>query len=230
MKKLLALCAAIFTLTVSACDYPFSYTLDYIGKINNMTVTEVTYNDSDSSNIMTVHNNLIVDFPLTVSVSLFSNTEHFYLPTYGVYGYIGYIYDTCKLQYRVLPNGKWVTVSNYIPHDINGYTGAYKNDYNTPKNYFGRNTINIKNLAAGTAIMIRLYTQNEYATSGDELDLCTGKLTTVSTDYGTVQTLPSTYTYTIDQDDISTGTDLGGGWKPHSCVTVIYSGNERVIR
>lgn len=129
-----------------------------------------------------------------------------------------------------MPNGKWVTVSNYIPYDINGCTGAYKNDYNTPKNYFGRNTINIKNLAAGTAIMIRLYTQNEHVTSGDELDLCTSKLTTVSTDYGTVQTLPSTYTYTIEQNDISTGTDLGGGWKPHSCVTVIYSGNERVIR
>lgn len=54
------------------------------------------------------------------------------------------------LQYKVLPNGEWVTVK-----DINN--PDWDMDFQNPVALFGRNTINIPGLENNTEILIRLY-------------------------------------------------------------------------
>lgn len=200
---------------------PKAYFNDYIYGINNFQVVSTVSTSgggtSDLTTTYNIQNNQIVDFPLTVYVKLTSNTR-----------LISDQPDTLKntvkqaiLQYRVLPNGKWVTVKK-ITKD---YKTIGLND--PPMAYFGKNNIWPKGLARGTAVMIRYFTTDGTWQSGTLSDLCTQQLAnrTIS-GIGTVYTLPNfNYTYTGGN-----APQLGGSWTPSFCITVISSGKDRPLR
>ncbi len=78
MKKLGVLLAAIaaFTTTAFGCWYKFYNYEDYIYAINNREVhtEQVIVSDTANKKIQyTVKNNMVVDFPVSVSVKLVSN-------------------------------------------------------------------------------------------------------------------------------------------------------------
>lgn len=126
-------------------------------------------------------------------------------------------YVTCKLQYRVLPNGSWVTVAerNFEPDTIPANA--------MPTFYLGRNNITPKGLKQGDVIMIRVYVSRGTTESGDLDDLCNEKLVD--------NKFQNSYVYTFnDSAHTSTEYDLGGNWLPHLVTTVIFSGNYRPVR
>lgn len=129
---------------------------------------------------------------------------------------------TCVLQYRVLPKGNWVTVKEYLtPSGTIPFTAP-------PFAYFGKNNIWPKDIKAGDVIMIRLYITDGMYQSGNLLDKCEDKLQSVSTAMGTKFTLPD-FDYIIGQTPLLEY-DLGGGWYPNQCITVIWSGKTRAVR
>ena len=96
----------------------------------------------------------------------------------------------CTLQYRVLPNGNWVTVKQYsTPCGTIPFTAP-------PFTYFGQNNIWPKDIKEGDVIMVRIYITDGMYQSGNAIDLCEDKLTNVSTEKGIKRTLPN-FTYTI---------------------------------
>lgn len=287
MKKILLFLSIVgFSFITNACDFEayFSYTVDYIAKVNNIPVVTMNanYDDliSNESYDITVKNDIVVDSPLTVECQLF-NHQSFYIKESrlwklisweedGTYydedgniidmedrtegfaesGYVDYETGIYKLQYRVLPDGEWITVNTYKP--LLQYNDRFFNFSLADQGsaLFGKNNIDLSHLKAGTVIMIRLYTENSRIASGDEEDLC---------DYSIVNRqinryingnnyfniLPNTaynlgysnifldydydnQEYTSQPDYLSPSADET--WKPHNCITVIYSGNERPIR
>lgn len=261
MKKILLFLSIVgFSFITNACDFEayFSYTVDYIAKVNNIPVVTMNanYDDliSNESYDITVKNDIVVDSPLTVECQLF-NHQIFYIKEsitdgQAESGYVDYYNGIYKLQYRVLPDGKWITVNTYKP--LSQYYDRYFN-FNLADQgsaLFGKNNIDLSHLEAGTVIMIRLYTENSRIASGDEEDLCDYSIVNRQIDRyinGTsyFNILPNTaynlgysnifleYDYEnqeyISQPDyLSPSADET--WKPHNCITVIYSGNERPIR
>lgn len=244
MKKLLTLFSIAITSIAMACGSgPIPWTMDYISAVNGITVRNVDY-VAESNLIYGYSEGEVipyVDSPLTVTVGLFSSQSFkFAYNDTGEnveVGKLGFS-EACKLQYRVLPNGKWITVSKYTPYTYDNITatnttGTIVRDGLKPKNYFGRNNIDLKGLAKGTTVMIRLVTNNEYATSGDESNMCTNFLTTFESNYGTTAYMLPQYGKGNDSNvffNTSGSYNIGGGFRTHNTITVIYTGNERVTR
>lgn len=111
MKKFGILLATLAAFTTTfGCWYKFYNYEDYIYAINNKEIhTENIYvADTTTKQIKyDVINNMVVDFPISVSVKLVSKDQ-------VIIGDIGVTNKpeiiSCSLQYRVLPNGKWITV------------------------------------------------------------------------------------------------------------------------
>ena len=214
--------AFLATTSVLACWYQRVNYTDYISSVNTtpqIVSYEIVSNASKNTTFQKYHveNNKVVDLPVTVVCKLTSgNTTQF---SSDVKSQI----VTCLLQYRVLPNGNWVTVKQYL-------TASGSIPFTAPANaYFGKNNIWPKDIRAGDVIMIRMYITDGIYQSGNLLDKCEDKLQDVSTTWGTKKALPDIFEYTIGQTPLEEY-DLGGGWCPNQCITVIWSGNTRPTR
>ena len=109
------------------------------------------------------------------------------------------------LQYKVLPSGEWTTVKEL--KDLN-----WDMNFQNPVSLFGRNTINIENIAAGTEILIRLYLSDGTYETGD-----------LNTDI--TSTIPDTA-----HGNISSEINYEGGWTAPFVFRVKYSGKVRPTR
>ena len=227
MKKLIAIAAIFASLAANACWYYFYQYEDFIKGINNFqrhaNAEIVTWNDHGQpvrTTQYSVENNLVVDFPITVSVKLVSDTPIF----------IGAVTETnkaelleCALQYRVLPNGKWVTVEHYTTP-----TGTIGIDTATDF-YLGQNNIAPK-CKKGDVIMIRLYVTDGIWQSGPLEEDCSRMLGVGQSEkFPDKYTLPDFFTYNLYSKTLS-DVDLGGRWLPHLVTTVIWSGETRTSR
>lgn len=210
--------------TAFGCWYnKISYN-DYIFGVNNFERhAEATITKDENNKPTTayrVQNNMIVDFPLTVTMKLVSDSA-IIIDDNNMKSNI----LQCALQYRVLPNGNWTTVEEYkVP------TGSIPMSA-PPAAYFGRNNIWPKNCKAGDVVMVRLYVTDGIFQSGDLSDKCTNKLDYVSTaKYGLKYTLPNEFSYVAHNVESMENVDLGGMWTPQYVMTVIYSGKSRPIQ
>lgn len=173
MKKLAVLLAAVmaYGTTAFGCWYKFYNYEDYIYSINNREVHAESIKITDKNNkVVTyrVKNNMVVDFPLSVAVKLVSQDKVILDDSNGNPTDTGIEKDevlSCALQYRVLPNGNWVTVQKYETP-----TGTIPNSY-PPNFYFGRNNIFPK-CKPGDVIMIRVYVTDGVWQSGDPASMC----------------------------------------------------------
>jgi len=104
------------------------------------------------------------------------------------------------LQYKVLPNGNWVTVRTID-------NPSWDMDFSHPVALFGRNCIDIPGVAAGTAILIRLY-------------LSDGTYETGSLSADITETVPDTAT-------AASGGVYSGGWTAPFIMRVICTGTRR---
>lgn len=225
-NKFLATIAAtvLAATTAFGCWYNRISYNDYIFGVNNFERhTEATVTKGGDGKAVTtyhVENNMVVDFPVTVTMKLVSDSQ--------------IILDDetkkpellrCALQYRVLPNGNWTTVEEYkIP------TGKIPMSA-PPAAYLNRNNIWPKKCKAGDVVMIRLYVTDGSFQSGDLADKCEEQL-----DYGKSEKFPNKYTlqdsfdYTPHESTSMIEVDLGGMWTPQYVVTVIYSGKTRPVQ
>lgn len=226
MNKLLATLATIVlaATTVFGCWYNRISYNDYIFGVNKFErhVEATVTKDEDGKAKTTYHvkNNMVVDFPVTVTMKLVSDSQ--------------IILDDetkkpellrCALQYRVLPNGNWTTVEEYkVP------TGKIPMSA-PPAAYLNRNNIWPKKCKAGDVVMIRLYVTDGSFQSGDLADKCEEQLGYgKSTKFPSKYTLPDTFDYTLHDQASMIEADLGGMWTPQYVVTVIYSGKTRPVQ
>lgn len=225
-NKLLATLATAILVTTSAfgCWYNRISYNDYIFGVNNFERhTEATITKGSDGKAVTkykVENNMVVDFPVTVTMKLVSDSKIILDDTTKKPEIL-----RCALQYRVLPNGNWTTVEEYkVP------TGTIPMSA-PPAPYLNRNNIWPKKCKAGDVVMIRLYVTDGSFQSGDLADKCEEYL-----DYGksakfpSKYTLPDTFEYTPHESTSMIGVDLGGMWTPQYVVTVIYSGKSRPVQ
>lgn len=225
-KILTALAAAALTTTTAfGCWYNRISYNDYIFGVNNFerhaeAKIEKDKGDGKAVTSYTVHNNMTVDFPVTVTMKLVSDSQ--------------IILDDdakkpeilrCALQYRVLPNGNWTTVEEYkVPTGTISMSAA-------PAAYLNRNNIWPKKCKAGDVVMIRLYVTDGSFQSGDLADKCDEQLGYgKSVMHPDKYTLPDTFTYTPHESASMLEVDLGGMWTPQYVVTVVYSGKTRPVQ
>ena len=220
MKKIItSILSILATFMTYSCQFQYYAYEDYIYAINNMEVhmQHVEKSDGGAAVRYTTRNNMVVDFPLSVSVKLVSN-KPVILDGSTIIGKKPNILS-CSLQYRVLPNGKWITVQKYETP-----TGSISSAY-PPNYYFGRNNI-YPQCNPGDVIMIRVYVTDGVWQSGNADNMCTNKLTTVSG--VSTKTLPNDLQVTMTHNNKSI--DLGGNWSPNLVATVVWSGKTRAIK
>ena len=225
MKKITLFLSMLATMSTLACWYQRINYNDYIYAINTYerhVIETESVNSKITKTIYTVKNNQIVDLPMTVSMKLVSNT-----PVYIDDSTKKPTLLTGKLQYRVLPNGNWVTVEEFKRP-----TGTLPIEL-PPSTYFDRNNIMPRNLKAGDVIMVRMYLTDGIWQTGDITSMCDAIKddTLKNNKKANSWTLPSTMgPYIINDNGSMLNYDLGGMWAPHYVFTVIFSGNYRPIR
>lgn len=231
MKKLAVLLAAViaYGTTAFGCWYKFYNYEDYIYSINNREVhtQQVIVTDKLQNKVQyTVKNNMVVDFPISVSVKLVSNDEVVLNDQNGNNVTLSEEKKeiiSCALQYRVLPNGNWVTVQKYETA-----SGTIPNSY-PPNFYLGRNNIFPK-CKKGDVIMIRLYVTDGIWQSGDPANMCADKLVQIDNPVSNGKSLSLNDSYTFNMEDGARDHNLGGNWAPNLVTTVIWSGKTRAVK
>lgn len=222
----LALMAAIPS---DACWYRKTNYNDYIFTVNNAErhTSLVKTIDAGSQKVNSIEyteeNYMVVDLPITCTMKLTSETPITITddqqPGSRINDNARAVPVDAKLQYRVLPAGEWVTVSEFSID-----SGRLPNSY-PPAPYLGRNNISPKGLKAGDKIMIRLYvTDNAGWQSGDLASKC---------DEGSYNGQPVYLNKTISYkmtNIVEPNVDMGGGWYPHYVVVVEYSGYTRPVQ
>lgn len=165
MKKLLLLLILSISTVSLACWYNYYNYEDYIYGINNFErhsgIQFINENGKMTSKY-TVSNNMVVDFPISVSMKITSDST--------VNGTHKPEVMYCALQYRVLPYGEWVTVAE---HDFKA--GSIPLNA-LPNFYLGKNNINPIGCKKDDVIMIRLYVTDGTWQSGELDDMCADKL------------------------------------------------------
>ena len=221
IKKLLTGAIIFATTAAFACWYNTTYYNDYIYGINNYEnhTTAIANASNSSTTDYVVKNNMIVDFPLSISMKLAANTVE------DSANLLANELNTviCMLQYRVLPDGEWRTVAyqEFAPNTIS--------DDMPPAFWLGRNNINPSGLKEGDMIMVRLYVSRGMKESGMLDSKCDKTLND--------NRLQSLFEYSINKSGIvepaiNNGLvdDLGGAWLPQNVVTLEFSGNYRPTR
>lgn len=187
MKKLFAI---VFLAAASFVSFGCWFTEEnfnnsYIASVNG--ISHYTEGTSLASAIYL--NGFSVALPLTVYVKV---TPH-------QYNTISTPIVKAVLQYKKLPDGRWTTVKT-----IENVSWAM--NFTLPVALFGRNAIDVRNLAAGTELLIRVYFSTGLYENGD---------------------LESDITSTI-ADEVS-GEDgiYEGGWSAPNVVRVVFNGKRR---
>lgn len=232
MKKLAVMLAAVmaYGTTAFGCWFKYYNYEDYIYSINNREVhtQQVIVTDKSKDKVQyTVKNNMIVDFPISVAVKLVSNDAVVLNDENGnpiTLSEEKKEIMSCALQYRVLPNGNWVTVQTYETA-----SGTIPSSY-PPNFYLGRNNIFPK-CKKGDVIMIRLYVTDGIWQSGDPASMCTNQLVQIDNPVvlnRTSMSLKNSYTFNIEEG--ARDYNLGGNWAPNLVTTVIWSGKTRAVK
>lgn len=170
-----------------------------------------------------IQNNVEVDFPVTVTTKLTSEQPVILDSTAAATNTGKREMVDAKLQYRVLPNGDWVTVSEYSIE-----TGRLPESY-PPAAYLGRNNISPEGLKKGDRIMVRLYVRTAWWQSGDATSKCDRLVNDSGSEHVYEQDM---FKYTVTNvviPDQGYDVDLGGGWLPHYVVVLTYSGYTRPV-
>lgn len=113
--------------------------------------------------VYTLTNNIVVDFPATITMKLTSDAP---LTVQLANGQTSTLEIDAWLQYRMLPDGDWVTVSRYTID-----TGRLPASY-PPAPYLGRNNIMPPNMKKGDKVMVRLYVTDGVWQSGELSSKC----------------------------------------------------------
>ena len=225
IKTTLAATILLISMSVLACWYQSLNYNDYIATVNGISIhssrVEVVQSESKSS-IQKIEygitNNIVVDFPVTVTMKLTSEEPIMLQATTNRREMVN-----AKLQYRTLPNGDWTTVSEYSIE-----TGRLPETY-PPAPYLGQNNIFPAGSKKGDKIMVRLYVKTAWWQSGDLSSKCDETIGG-STKHVYEQ---DRFNYIVERSVIpkdGTTVDLGGGWLPHYVVVLTYSGYTRPVK
>ena len=189
MKKLLTTILLFASLAASACWFTTAnFNATYISGVNNY---YIHYDETVDINNATYLNGMTVAMPLTVWVKVSPRAADQEGEVAGVKPIVRAV-----LQYKILPDGAWVTVKDYDTPDWDlNFNGAIP--------LFGMNCINV-NVAAGTQILIRTYFSDGTYETGD-----------LNTDI--TSSVPDTAT-------LSSGGTYEGGWSAPHVMRVIISG------
>ena len=234
MKKIITIAlASLAALAATACWYQKANYNDYIATVNNFErhISRLDVTQGSWTHIQAikyeVDNQLKVDFPVTMTMKLTSEKPIAIVDAYEVHAAIPTNRTAkvdARLEYRVLPHGNWVKVSEFSID-----TGRLPESY-PPAPYLGRNNINPKGLKAGDKIMVRLYVTDGQWQSGDPTSMCDATVTNAMSSCTYRYEFPK-YRYTVKNvviDELNEA-DLGGGWLPHYVVVLEYSGHTRPI-
>lgn len=228
LKKIAFITTTLAMTAASACWYSKSNYNDYVATINNAIrhASEVKVVQGNASSIKsieyTIANNLVVDFPVTVTMKITSEQPIQMVDAFDSSSTPRASNLEAMLQYRILPDGDWITVSNFSIE-----TGRLPESY-PPAPYLGRNNIWPKGLKKGDKIMVRLYVTDGQWQSGDISSKCNAR----TSDNSKYRYEFSQYKYKVTNvvtDEIGES-DLGDGWLPHYVVVLEYSGNTRPIQ
>lgn len=236
IKYILSSVALAVTGIALACWYQKADYNDYIAVVNNSVKHTVLVEKIETSSAAkairyTIDNQMTVDFPVTVTMKLTSEQPIIIDDAFSLTANVAAQPQPSSriskiqavLEYRVLPNGSWVKVSEYSIE-----TGRLPDSY-PPAAYLGRNNIWPRGLSAGDKIMVRLYVTDGQWQSGDPDSKCDARATTPEREYR--YDFPH-YEYIVQKTgviDVEGESDLGGGWLPQYVVVLEYSGKTRPI-
>lgn len=167
---------------------------NYIAGVNNYVEH---YTPAANIGSAVYHNGGTVDMPITVYVKVgrrFADQEGESAGSKAI--------QKAVLQYKILPNGAWVTVKTLE-------NLSWEMDFQYPVALFGKNNINLKGLAAGTEILIRLYLSDGTYETGDLGTDITSALPNVATQ--------------------ESGGEYEGGWTAPFVMRVTVSGGQRPV-
>lgn len=180
--------------TASACWFSEdNFNGNYIAFVSG---DAVHYKPTTLLSQATYYNGMTVDMPFTVYVKVAPRFESSGPRNITI----------AELQYRVVPNGAWTTVKRL-------QNVSWEMNFNNPVSLFGKNTINLTDIAAGTKIAIRLYLTDGIYETGD-----------LGTDLD-VTTIPETAS-AGNTDQVN----YAGGWSAPFVMYVTYSGKTRPHR
>ena len=192
------LCAAavlcVTGLTANACWFSEdNFNGNYIAFLSG---DALHYKPTSLMSQATYYNGMTVDMPFTVYVKVAPRFDGGNTRSITV----------AELQYKVLPSGPWTTVKRL-------QNVSWEMNFNNPVSLFGKNTINLTDIAAGTKIAIRLYLTDGIYETGD-----------LGTDLD-VTTIPETASAS-NTDQVN----YAGGWSAPFVMYVTYSGKTRPHR
>lgn len=189
MNKVIGILFALVSLPALACWFTEEdFNNNYIAGANNYVAH---YTQVVSINDAVYYNGMEVAMPITLFVKVSPRD-----------GTASTKITRAVLQYKILPNGTWVTVKQI--------TKLSDLDFNKPVILFGKNSINIPktSIAANTEILIRVYLTDGVYETGD-------------LDEDVTQAVP---------DQVTDGNyDFGGGWTAPFLFRVKYNGKRRPI-
>ena len=195
IKTFLTSFAVMVSVAASACWFTTNnFENNYIAGVNSYQAHYVPNSANGNVENAQYKNGLKVSLPLTVYVKV--------SPRQGDQaGEIAGDKPITKavLQYKVLPNGKWITVRTIE-------NVSWELDWEKPVALFGKNCINPEGLSSGTEIVIRLYlTDGTYETGDMNTDI----------------------TSTIENNTNYSNGRYEGGWTAPYVFKVIYNGTRR---
>lgn len=193
LKTLLAGALSALAIAAQACWFTAdNFNACYLAGVNNYVPH---YAPAEAIGNAVYKNGQTVDLPITVWVKVSDRFADQAGETAGNKPVVKAV-----LQYKVLPDGAWVTVRTL--QNLN-----WKMDFNRPIALFGKNNINPKGLAAGTAILIRVYFSDGTYETGN-----------LSTDI--TSAIPDSCTQ-------ESGSSYQGGWTAPFVMKVVISGAKR---
>jgi hypothetical protein len=157
MKRLLSSVFLMASLLASACWFTeANFNTTYIAGVNNYFSH---YEEAESLAESEYNNGQVVAMPITVWVKVSPRIADQPGEPAGAKDI-----TRAVLQYKVLPDGEWITAKDYDIPD-------WSLDFDHPVALFGRNCISL-NLPSGTQILIRVYfTDGTYETGDLEADI-----------------------------------------------------------
>ncbi|HBJ94971.1 MAG TPA: hypothetical protein DDZ11_00255 [Lentisphaeria bacterium] len=192
IKTLLIGALSALAVAAQACWFTAdNFNACYIAGVNDYVQH---YSPAENIGAAVYRNGQTVDMPITVWVKV---SDRFADQTGEAAG--SKRITRAVLQYKVLPNGRWKTVREL--KNLNWHM-----NFQHPVSLFGKSSISVSGLAAGTEILIRLYLTDGTYETGD---------------------LNSNITNVPDTATEANGGSYEGGWTAPFVMRVKVSGKER---
>ena len=187
MKKLITLLLLAIAMTSFGCWFTEeNFNGNYLAGVNGLS----RYNEVSNLAEAEYQNGIPVALPMTVYVKV---TPHQFESASTAI-------TSAVLQYKILPSGRWITVKQIS--DV-----SWAMDFPIPVVLFGKNCIDVRNIASGTEILIRVHFSAGLFESGDLQSDITDKIP--------------------DKATASSGGKYEGGWTAPMVFRVIWNGKRR---